>query len=87
MIKYFCDKCGEEISEQNKCVGGYNSSDRIGVSIDYRHPRGNPFVKKQSLSLELLVRFNGEPNEGHFCKYCIIDAFCSLDDRPKEEKA
>lgn len=73
-IKRFCDKCKTEITDNNNCSGGKVSESRLGTSIK---------TKEGTLSVELLHSWNGTANAGDFCKYCIIDAFISLDDRPR----
>ena len=77
MTKYFCDKCGVEITDRNQCVGGFNGARRLGTSV--RCDSGK-------LGVELLHTWDGESNGGVFCKYCILDAFLSLDDRPGRQR-
>lgn len=74
MVKFFCDGCGDEISDRNSPRGGFNVSDRLGIEIEKNGRR---------LKCELLTSLNGTSNDGLFCKYCIIDAFKGLDDRPQ----
>ena len=84
MTKYFCDKCETEITQENKCIGADASQHRLGTEIEFRET-GKPFSKSSKLKVELLHGFNGEANSGIFCKYCILDAFLQLDDRPRSE--
>ena len=74
MTRYFCDGCGEELTNDNRATGGTIAGDRLGVT-----------VKKgvHKLKVELLISCDNPANSGLFCKYCIIDAFSALDDRPK----
>lgn len=67
-IKYFCDKCKNEIP--NKLVNVAMTA--LVLDIECRimliHPA--PTVIK---------------DQRHICKYCIIDSFNKLDDRPVAE--
>ena len=74
MVKYFCDKCGEEITDKNMSEGGTKSEGRLGVEIEYG---------KHTLAVEVINSLDGCANAGLFCKYCILDALYQLDDRPK----
>lgn len=74
MVKYFCDKCGEEITDKNSAAGGTKVDGRLGVEVAYgRH----------TLAVEVITSLDGCSNAGLFCKYCILDALYRLDDRPK----
>ena len=74
MKKYFCDRCGEEITKRNEAKGGTLVDGRLGVSIEYG---------KHTLAVEVINSLDGCSNAGLFCKYCILDALNQLDDRPK----
>ena len=63
-IKYFCDQCDVEITDQNTCGGRLTS-------------------RWNKLQFEVMVGpTQGAWNAGNWCKYCIIDAVQSCDDRP-----
>ena len=83
MVKYFCDKCETEITDRNECVGGYASGGRVGTEIEYRTKGQSPMEKSHRLKVEILHTQDGLANGGLFCKYCILDAFARLDDRPR----
>lgn len=87
MKKHFCDKCGAEITDSNACVGGHVSTSRLGTEITFRTKGQSPLDKSHTLKLELMHTFDGTANAGDFCKYCVIDAFNGLDDRPKAASA
>jgi len=40
--------------------------------------RGN-----SELQVEVIETKDGTSNAGHFCRYCVLDALRSLDDRPR----
>lgn len=82
MTKYFCDKCETEITESNQCIGGSTVESRLGTEIEFRTKDLSPVAASHRLKLELMHSFNGTWNNGIFCKYCVIDAFMRLDDRP-----
>lgn len=84
MTKYFCDKCEKEITDENECVGGNISSGRVGTEIEYRTKGQSPMEKSHKLKVEIIHSHNGTANAGLFCKYCILDAFARLDDRPRQ---
>lgn len=69
MTKYFCDVCEDEITEKNKCFNGDGASFRLGG-------------KSGKILFEVITGFNGTWNAGCLCKYCVIGAVNSLDDRP-----
>lgn len=74
MIKRFCDMCNDEITDKNVCVGGYVSSDRLGVEF---------VTKGKVLKVEFMLSYNGTTNAGDICRHCVIDAVNILDKRPK----
>jgi len=78
MTKYFCDCCGEEITNINATyIDNY-------ASISLSRVRGNYKNKDMTLNFEIMTGLNGMQNLGHFCKYCVIDAVNSVDDRIKK---
>lgn len=78
MIKHFCDRCGTEITEENECRhrGGLTAPEQVGRLsgewgvVAFCVMTGNAKTKT----------WNG----GDFCKYCVIDAINSMDDRPTQ---
>ena len=75
MTRIFCDMCGHEITQSNRCEGGRNSSDRLGTTLKRRG---------HELHIEIITgTSSGKWNDGHFCKYCVLDAIYKLDDRRK----
>jgi hypothetical protein len=75
MIRYFCDCCGEEIADKNR-IEGSDKGRLLGVQ--------RPKIKTQTdpLQVEVTTALGSSWNAGHFCKYCVIDAVNSQDDRP-----
>ena len=73
--KYFCDSCDRELTDQTSPDGGYNSNSRLGTSLQRK---GKPLLK-----VEIMVFKGQTANDGHWCKYCILDALYKLDDRPR----
>jgi len=71
MIKTFCDICGVEITNENF----YHSDHTFANYKDSNN--GN------QLSVKIITGNGKYFNQGHFCKYCIIDAVMSADDRTK----
>lgn len=67
MIRYFCDCCDKEITERNPLR-------RLTAKLK----RGN-----SELQVEVIEAKDGTSNAGHFCRYCVLDALLSLDDRPR----
>lgn len=75
MTKHFCDGCGNEITDENKCAGATIASDtRLGAEIKKRGRR---------LRVEVMTAMDGTANGGEWCKYCVLDALYKLDDRDK----
>lgn len=72
MIRHYCDICEALITEANKT--GVEMHYRLGVKL---HHNGH------QIDFEILHVLDGISNAGDFCKYCILDAFYRLDDRPK----
>ena len=70
-VKYFCDGCGAEVTEENQCAGGpMYSKDRLGGEV----------VAKSGarLKVEILTSLNGTANAGCFCKHCVVQAIIDL---------
>jgi hypothetical protein len=74
MFKHYCDCCGAEITDANNARGG---PARNPVS-DWRF--GGRLGR---LSIEVMTAIDGTWNAGHVCRYCIIDAVNSFDDRER----
>lgn len=77
--KYFCDFCDAELTDANRCSG---ATDGIRLGGE-RQARGSMQTR---ISVEVMTARNGVWNSGDFCKYCVIDAVNSLDDRPRSAK-
>jgi hypothetical protein len=74
-VKYFCDLCDRELTEATTPDGGFNGVDRLGTSL--QRPN-RPMLKVE------VMTFKGQTaNDGHWCKYCVLDALYKLDDRPQ----
>ena len=71
MIRYFCDCCGEEIAE--RYTKDRNPLHRLTATLK----KGN-----SKLAVEVIETLDGVSNAGQFCRYCVLDALASLDDRP-----
>lgn len=80
MNKAFCDMCGVEITDANRCSGGAVccKDTRLGAELK----RGDITMR-----IEIMTAMNGTANAGDFCKHCVLDALYKLDDRPKVEPA
>jgi hypothetical protein len=76
MIRYFCDCCGEEIADTNRITGS-DKGRLLGVRRSRLKPAGEP------LQVEVTTALGSIWNGGHFCKYCVIEAVASQDDRPQ----
>jgi hypothetical protein len=72
MIRYFCDCCGEELAERD--TKDRNRLHRLTAKLK----RGN-----SELQVEVIETKDGTSNSGNFCRYCVLDALASLDDRPR----
>lgn len=66
MIKYFCDQCWTELTNENICVGGI---------LEGSH-------KSLQFSVSTTKHHDAKSN-GDWCKYCVIDAVASLDNRDR----
>lgn len=73
MIRYFCDCCGEEIADGD--TKDRNPLHRLTAKLK----RGN-----SELQVEVIETKDNVSNAGQFCRYCVLDALASLDDRPRE---
>lgn len=71
MIKFYCDICECEITDENKV------DNRLSGKMDSRKKKAN------EICFEITTGLNNIWNSGHFCKYCVIDAIRTLDDRPR----
>lgn len=72
MVKYYCDICEKEITEENKAQNGKISNARLGME----------FVRREIIYFfEVITGTGGVANHGTFCKYCILDALYGCDDR------
>lgn len=83
MTKYFCDKCGEEITVKNACTGGSFATSRMGTVIEFRPFDLDPYAPAKRFKIEVMTSLDGQANDGCFCKYCVLDALFRLDDRPR----
>lgn len=70
MIRYFCDCCNREIP-----IDPIDPLGRLKATVK----GGN-----HSLTVSVITSKDGTANSGHFCKYCVLDAIATLDDRPKD---
>ena len=68
MKKVFCDKCGEQITDQNRM-----SKDAL-----------SRIIKGVTILAEVKITFVDKKDEVDICKYCQIDAIKKLDDRPDD---
>ena len=76
MTKTFCDACGEELTSRNLPSGGFMVKSRLGAEL--RTSDGRVF------HFEVIGAVGKCANDGVFCKYCILDALNSADDRPRQ---
>lgn len=76
MIKHFCDQCGVQITELNKPRNDFSLFLEGGVRLGGAYKELGFSITTGHVSTKT---WNG----GDFCKYCIIDAVNTLDDRPK----
>ena len=70
MIVRYCDCCGVEIDDDNRINA---ASHRLQGEIEK--------AGKVLLRVEAITGGNDTWNKGDFCKYCVIDAINSADDR------
>jgi len=75
MKKVFCDYCEVEITENNKV------SEHSGLTAVIKK-LGKPNLNIQVMEGDGSVPKDEKPD---FCKYCVIDAVKSLDNRPRED--
>lgn len=55
MTKYFCDKCGDEITSKNECCGGDAVESRLGTTIKFR-PKGRLIIDPEDrFTVEILT--------------------------------
>lgn len=78
MIKYFCDSCGSEIKENQ-----YGVDNPLPFLFHVKHEK----IKKVNAAVVIYKAKDyydrDISNQPHFCKYCLIDAVNTLDDRPR----
>jgi hypothetical protein len=72
MIKHFCDVCGVELGDFNKFP------EKMAYKLALLKGAGGV-----ELHVRLITSKNGVQHEGEFCKYCIIAAVNTADDRPR----
>ena len=70
MIIRFCDCCGTQLTDANKLEGGWR------VIAEYRGICVEVMAGRLKDGTHVM-------NSGDLCKYCIIDAVKSVDDRPQ----
>lgn len=73
MIKRYCDICGKEMSISNTPCEGRTGS-RIAATAKHLNAK---------LEVEVVVSVDGGANCGDVCKYFVLDALYSLDDRAR----
>jgi len=74
MIKRYCDCCGSEMLDFNSPRDG-TTHNRLEAKVKAKNCSGSV------LSVEVITGLNNTSNAGDFCKYCILDALYTLDDR------
>lgn len=72
MVKYYCDICKKEITPENGIQQNKISNTRLAVEIVKDHIK---------YFFEVIVGTGGVSNHGNFCRYCILDALYTCDDR------
>lgn len=77
MIRTFCDCCGDEITDRNSVAARGNALGRLTANVKPKKHGG------ETMGVEVITAGEGTWNKGHFCKYCVIDAINTLDDRPR----
>ena len=73
MIRRYCDCCKHEMVTVLGMREGINGLGRLSAKIERNGV---------SLGVEVIQSTNGASNSGDVCKYCILDALSTLDDRP-----
>lgn len=83
--KRFCDHCGDEITMSNdlRPLGDATIGSAVG-RLCGAHERHGPGGRDR-LMVEIVTGQDSTWNRGDYCRYCVIDAVSSLDDRPKPE--
>lgn len=79
MRRVFCDMCGAEMNDRNTPRLG-STSNRLAAKVR----SANAMTE---VGVEVIQSHNGVSNDGDFCKYCILDALNTLDDRPRHVSA
>lgn len=91
MIKAFCDMCGAEITEKNKCQPlrrqTWNNQvvpdEQLG-KIESRLGRSTCLPGKTKLTFSVYVNYVCAEVPGtHVCRYCLFDVIRTIDDREK----
>lgn len=72
MIRYFCDCCGKEIPAEDATF-----RNPLWGRLSAELKRGN-----SALRVSVIEYKDNVGNSGQFCRYCVLDALRSLDDRP-----
>lgn len=83
MTKTCCDACGKELTSRNLPSGGFMVKSRLGAEL--RTSDGRVFHFEVIGAVGKCANDVGKcANDGDFCKYCILDALNSADDRPRQ---
>lgn len=72
MIKIYCDCCGSKIDESNSFID--KPRNRLSATVKAK-------TGSRCMNVEVITGLDGVSNAGDFCKYCVIDAITSIDDR------
>lgn len=73
MIKYYCDRCEQELTDRNRLP--HNDIGRLQSHFKLSNGK--------VMRAEIITGTDSTANLGHYCKYCIIDCINTLDDRSK----
>lgn len=75
MTRYYCDGCGVEINEHNRCHGGalHCPESRLGTIIKTRNGK--------MLCVEIMTGTDNKWNDGHWCIRCVLDALLALGEK------
>jgi len=77
MIKYYCDICGDEITETNKPPSKFIAELESKVVI-------LGIISKEKLVVQLIQNDQRGDIDACVCKYCMIDAINTMDDRTRD---
>lgn len=72
MIKRFCDVCGQQMKEDMSLVWNGPGEAVLGVA------------NVSGRDVMIIARYATKKPEEDLCKYCILDALYTLDDREKD---